>query len=898
MSNNGMESPKYKNLEDIIIEDPKLVTYVVTRTGKKELLDTNQIVRRFQTLIRRPKKIEHINPYDLMTEVVKMGIISGMSTSEIDEIACDKAASNGINNPHYLKLAARIAIDSIQKNTARSFLDKMKKAYLRVDDNGNISPMLSPVFFKYVERHQDAIENMIDYNRDFLFDYFGFKTYQMLYGFAINGVTFERPQDFYMRTAVSIHLESCDMSDEGLELELKRIKTTYDALSNRLYTHGSPTYFNAGTNNTQYSSCFLLGTEDSINGLKDPGKNIAVISKWGGGIGMHMHSIRGRGALIRSTNGRSNGIVPFIKEYGSTMVAWNQGGKRLGSAAIYLMPHHPDIEEFLVLKMKQGIEEERVRNLFYAVWMPDLYLERFKTQQPWSLFDPDKCGDLSNYYDSKTELNYTNRYLQLEKEGKFTKQIEYDKVLQMIYTSKLDNGIPYICMSDTINRCNMQNNIGVIKSSNLCAEIVQFSNIYETATCNLASVSLPACIVDTYNNEEMNLPEDKRRVLDHEFPLNPHFDFNKLIEAVRIATMNLNNIIDKNFYPTIESKRSNMRHRPIGIGLQGLADAYLKMRYPFDSEEARILNKKIAETMYYAALSESTSLARADYQNLVKKCKTHGSVKVNIYTPLNYNDNIVEYTNASDIPKTIGAYPSMLWNGGGHISKGTFHWELAGLPSTELSGMYDWETLREHIKIYGVKNSLLIALMPTASTSQLLSNNECFEPYTSNLYKRKTLTGDNTVINKWLVYDLYRLNLWNEKMKDYVLACNGSIQFIDGIPDEIKRLYKTAFELAPEELIQQAIDRQPFVDQAQSLNWYVTDLSYKKFLSLVYKAWRGGLKTIVYYLHSKAAMSCQKFTIDPELQKEMAEKLEKEKSLRSTTTYEKDNEPMCILCGS
>lgn len=876
--------------------------YVRTRTNKLELLDPNKITIRLQNLIKRHPKITNVNASELMLNVLP-GIKSYITTTEIDEYSSNIAASLSVSNPHYMKLAARIIIDNHQKNTDRSFVDKMRKAYLREDKKGNIAPLVSERFFKYVEEHQDYIEPLIDYSRDFLLDFFGFKSFLNLYSMKVNGRPIERPQDAFMRVAIAIHMNTTD-----LEEEMSLIKQTYDALSNKYYTHGSPSYFRSGSANEQFCSCFLLGTEDSIDGIEMPGVAIAKISKWAGGIGMHVHSIRGKGALIRGTNGYSNGIVPFLRIYNNKALGWNQGGVRPGSVAIYLMPHHPDIMEFLQLKLPDGQENERARDLFYAVWLPDIFMERVRDEKMWSLFDPNETMDLSNYYNTKENLAYTNHYLQLEKDKKYVRQIKARTVWEAIYKCNKIKGMPYLCSSDASNAYSMQSNLGTIKSSNLCSEIIEYSDINEYAVCVLASISLPSFIIDSYTAEELAVDESTRRQLNHEFPLNPIFDAKKLIDITKLIVTNLNNIIDKNYYPVIEAKRSNQRHRPLGIGIQGLADAYLKMRLPFDSPDAHKLNKLFMETIYYAALSQSTRLCREGYQRLKKQCEEKKSVTVETFKPNDYETHHVTYTDPNKIPKDICAYPSMKWTknnndtviNGSPISRGIFHWELYDVRLEDLLGNYDWDTLRHHIQTYGVRNSLLTALMPTASTSILLNNNECFEPYTSNVYRRKTLSGEFIVINKWLINDLYRLGLWNKKLKEYILACEGSIQQIDGIPDNIKALYKTAYEINQEELIQQAIDRQPFVDQSQSLNWYMKKVTLKEFTKLAFKAWRGRLKTFKYYTHSEPAAVAQKFSVDPALQKKMYEALQQDKKYQSNLLNKKEDEDdkICDLCSS
>lgn len=1229
------------------ISDDDEITYVITRTNRNVPLDPNRITQRLKKLIRREPRITHVNPFELMI-VVTQSIKSGITTYEIDEYAADTAASLSLTNPHYMKLAGRIVVDNHQKATLRSFVDKMSLAYMRKDAAGVITPLVSKQFLQYVEKHVNKLERLIDYNRDFLFDFFGFRTFQRMYGIKINGVVIERPQDMYMRTAIALHMHTKPETDAGLAAELENIKRTYDLLSFKKYTQASPTYFNAGSNHTQYARCFLMGSGDSLEGIMNTGMDSAAISKWGGGIGIHVNGWRGTGALIRGTNGKSSGIVPFLRIYNNIMRAFNQGGKRMGSAAIYLMPHHPDIMAFLKMKLPGGEETERAHDLFYAMWIPDLFMERVKSDGMWSLFDPDETTDLSNY----TGDGYTTKYLELEAAGVFTSQLKARDVWEAIYKANEQKGVPYILFADHINKMSNQKNIGVIKSSNLCvsgdtliltdtgytdiktltetnahnvwngfefseakfaktgenkslllikfsdgvelkctsehkfilsrgrtgssettagelnigdklqrhefpvidfngdfkyaythgyycgrrgnytvlvrceeksvdgkfcadhingdpdmyemrvmdnnicnclekkvvkcivmydyelddpvierleyasvnsegrfgepsdnkyykmheamaeqftvplnasintrlswlsglfdatgsmlsskiictdrqshskqflmkvkllcntlgtnpelqllpriqmlpayqlkfnrvdsyglfsqglsctkleythpiayykkfitvksietlpglhdtycfnepilhqgifngvlagncAEITEFSNDQEHAVCNLASCSLAACVFDSWSPEELEELEADRRPLDHEFPLNPYFDFKVLGGLVCNVAINLDNIIDKNFYPTVKTHRSNMRHRPIGIGLQGMADTYHKMRYAFDSDEADVLNKHILETMYYAALSQSTKTCREFYQERCAECKSTGETTVTEYFEHNYEITSRTYNEVDHIPKHIGAYPSMTWNDGSPLYNGVFHWELYGLDPSELSGMYDWETLRAHIKIYGTRNSLHIALMPTASTSQLLGNNECFEPFTSNIYKRKTLAGEFIVINKYLINDLYRLGLWNKNMKEYILALEGSIQFIEGIPDEIKRLYLTAWEIDPMLLIDRAADRQPFVDQSQSLNLYVEDINIGLFNKMMFHAWRRGLKTGKYYLHTRPASMPQKFTIDPEKQAEMELLLKTERASRASAAT--CLEPLvddCILCGS
>lgn len=1110
--------------------------YVITRTGKKELLNPNKITERLQKLINKHPKIPHVNPFELMLAVTS-NLRSNITTYEIDEYAGNAAASLSVSSPYYLKLAARIIIDNHQKNTSRSFVDKMQQAYLRRNVHGIIDPLLDEEYFKYVELYQDQIEAMIDYSRDFIFEFFGFRVFQGLYGLKINGKCIERPQDLFMRVAIALNMHTYtdknnndpDFTSDNVKRELEKIRITYNALSNKLYTQATPTLFNAGLKYHQYASCFLLGMDDSAESIMDIAKSCALTSKRGGGIGIHIHKIRSESMQISSTGGQSSGIVPFLKIINDVMLGFNQGGKRPGSAAIYIMPHHPDIVKFLQLKLPTGVDKERARDLFYALWIPNIFMERVLADGPWSLFDPHLTGDLSEFYDDKTlplDQQYTTKYLQLEKDKKYIKQIPAREIWKLVFEANKIKGSVYLCFSDHVNSMSMHKNIGTVKSSNLCvsgktqvltqngyqridnlcsgkgqhiiwngkewafaqfaktsemaslieielsnglrlectsdhkfnviknkkevqlaikdikegdqfvtcvmpsidtakcsmkanlarlqkeidratntdteliipydsyeqamqtalllntlgssckieaenssieknedtkylvllqasklshllehikfktlpiktlpvkynnitlvskkaidsaptycfnepkqhmgvfngiyasncSEIVLYSDHKEFAVCTLSSINLQACVVDSATDDADNKNTDTIE-LNHEFPNNPKFDFQKLIDIVKIATYNTNNIIDKNHYPTPESRRGSLLHRPIGIGMQGLADTYMKMRYPFDSPQARALNKMIAETMYYAALSESTRICRKEYLHLKKKCALEGKVIITTYEQNSFNPINITYTHPEDIPKNVAAYPSMNWNGGSPISKGVFHWELYGLEEKDLSGNYDWSVLREHIREYGVKNSLLIALMPTASTSSFLGNNECFEPVTSNIYSRSTISGEFVMINKWMIYDLYKMRIWDTNLKDYLLACDGSIQHIDGIPDELKQLYKTAWEIDQAELVQQAIDRQPFVDQAQSLNWYLSKVTQKKFNELSFMAWRGKLKTGKYYLHSKPEIAPQKFSIAPELQQKMLEKI---KGV-NVKFVAKSETPTCDLCSA
>ncbi len=886
--------------------------YVVNRLEEYEALDYNKITDRIHEMIDKPFKINKINTHEIV-KIIIQSIKPGIKTQEIDDLICKECANLSLNNPDYLIIAGRLAVNNHRKNTINSFHDKMKLLYTYKDSKGKCTPVISREFFKYVEKHQEYIESLIDYNRDYLIDYFGLKTFIHSYSLKINDKAIERPQDLFMRTAISLAMNSYANNDyntpEEYEInvlkELDLIKKTYEALSNKYYTHASPTYYNAGTNHTQYSSCFLLGTEDSQIGIMETEFDMGIISTLGGGLGVHVNSWRGKGRTIRGTNGVSGGIVPILRIYNNAMRAWNQGGKRKGSAAIYIMPHHPEIVEFLKLKSPNTPEEERADDLFYALWIPDLFMERVQKGEMWSLFDPDETEDLSLYYGDE----YRKKYIEYENKKMYTKQIKARDLWEKIYIANTEKGVPYLCSSDNVNKANMHNNIGAVPSSNLCAEITLFSNHKETAVCNLSSISLPAFIEEEEEKEEINEDVEKKKVnedvekkevnekeqvekkevnedvekkevnekeqvekntsekVEKKNVKEPRyiFNFKKLREIVKLIVINLNLIIDKNYYPTPKTRLSNMRHRPVGIGIQGLADVFMKMGYDFDSEEAKKLNVYIMETIYYAALSQSS-----------KMCKD----KV-------FNPETKTY-------EVVGPYPSMRENGGSHISHGIFHWELCGLKPENLSGMYDWETLRAHIKKFGVRNSHLVALMPTASTSQLLGNNECFEPYTANIYKRKTLSGEFIIINKWLINDLKKLGIWNEDIKNIIIASEGSVQYIDNLPIALKNRYKTAAEINQSVLIQLAIDRQPFVDQSQSLNWYVNKLTLKEFTNLSFQAWKGGLKTMKYYVHTSPAITAQKFTIPFELQQKMLN-LTNEQIHKSFQTLEKNE---CELCGS
>lgn len=830
--------------------------YVTNRHGEQEPFDLPKITDRINGIIGRQPKIYGIDVSQLVLGVANR-MYPGINTSKIDEDIATFAANYHPHKSQYLKFAARLLIDNHHKNTLHTFIDKMTEVYYFKDKHGRNASQLSEDFYKYVKEHFQKLQDMIDYERDFEFSYFGFHTFLRMYSLKVDKKSIERPSDTFMRIAVAINMNS------GLEIseELDNIRETYDAFSQLRYTHGSPTIFNSGTKFQQFASCFLLGPADSAESLLETNKHIGLISKRAGGLGIHMSRIRGPGAYIRGTGGQSDGLKAWIQMFLKTLRALNQGGKRNGSGAVYVMPHHPDIELFLKLRRPDGNEENRARELFYALWIPDLFMERVARGEMWSLIDPDTI-DLSAYYDEFGEKKYTEMYLQAEQKGLYVKQLPARQIMDIMIETQRMTGLPYLCFSDTVNRCSMQKNIGVIRSSNLCSEIVEYSDENETAVCNLASLSLSKCVIDRWNEQDLAMNDDSRRELNNEFPLRPYFSFEHLIHVTKLAVRNLNLIIDRCFYPTEQCRRSNFRHRPIGVGVQGLADAYYKMRFPFDSGEARDLNRKIFETIYFAALSESCRLSRKIYQKICQSIQSNGRY---IWCGLDQNGEEVcrVFTDVNDVPTNIGSYSSMTLNKGSPIASGVFHWELAGLSQSDLSGMYDWSTLKKFVQKYGVRNSLLVALMPTSSTSQFLGNIEAFEPPTTNLYQRRTLAGEFYAVNKYLLNDLRNLKLDTNEMKEKIQFFSGSIQSIPEIPAFIRRMYRTAYEIDPKELINQAADRQPFVDQAQSLNWFLNEVVNSKIIELMFLGWKRGLKTVKYYLHSKPAVQAQQFTIDP-----------------------------------
>ena len=753
--------------------------YVVKRDGRKEPIMFDKITARVRKLCYGLNGL--VDPVKVAMRVIE-GLYDGVTTSELDNLAAEIAATMTTTHPDYAKLAARISVSNLHKNTKKSFSEAMKDLYEYVNPRtGKKAPLLSDEVYQVISENAEKLDSTIIYNRDFGYDYFGFKTLERSYLLKINGKIAERPQHMLMRVAVGIHLDDLDSAVE-----------TYELMSKKYFTHATPTLFNSGTPKPQMSSCFLLAMkDDSIDGIYDTLKQTAKISQSAGGIGLSIHNIRATGSYIAGTNGTSNGIVPMLRVFNDTARYVDQGGgKRKGSFAIYVEPWHADIFDFLELKKNHGKEEMRARDLFYAMWIPDLFMKRVEADTEWTLMCPNECPGL---FDSHSE-EFEARYLKYEAEGKGRKTIKARDLWEKILESQIETGTPYMLYKDAANRKSNQKNLGTIRSSNLCTEILEYTSPDEVAVCNLASIALPM------------------------FIKNGEFDHKELFRVTKQVTRNLNKVIDRNFYPVEEARNSNMRHRPVGLGVQGLADTFIMLRLPFTSDEAKKLNQEIFETLYFAAVTASMELAKED-----------------------------------------GAYSSYK---GSPISQGVFQHNLWGIKDSELSGRWDWDKLRKDVLKHGVRNSLLVAPMPTASTSQILGNNECFEPYTSNIYTRRVLSGEFIVVNKHLLEDLVKLGLWNENLKQELMRANGSVQDIDAIPQDIKELYKTVWELSMKDIIDMSRQRGYFIDQSQSLNLFMENANYAKLTSMHFYAWKSGLKTGMYYLRTKAAVDAIKFTLD------------------------------------
>ncbi|MEM9362690.1 MAG: ribonucleoside-diphosphate reductase subunit alpha [Bacteroidota bacterium] len=760
--------------------------YVVKRDGRKEPMMFDKITARVRKLCYGLNGL--VDPVKVAMRVIE-GLYDGVTTSELDNLAAEIAATMTTTHPDYAKLAARISVSNLHKNTKKSFSETMKDLYEYINPRtGKKAPLLSDEVYQVISKNAEVLDSTIIYNRDFGYDYFGFKTLERSYLLKLNGKIAERPQHMLMRVAVGIHLNDLDAAVE-----------TYELMSKKYFTHATPTLFNSGTPKPQMSSCFLLTMkEDSIDGIYDTLKQTAKISQSAGGIGLSIHNIRATGSYIAGTNGTSNGIVPMLRVFNDTARYVDQGGgKRKGSFAIYVEPWHADIFDFLDLKKNHGKEEMRARDLFYAMWIPDLFMKRVEADAEWTLMCPNECPDLFNSHSEEFEALYTK----YEAEGKGRKTIKARELWEKILESQIETGTPYMLYKDAANRKSNQKNLGTIRSSNLCTEILEYTSPDEVAVCNLASIALPM------------------------FVKNNQFDHKELFKVTKRVTKNLNRVIDRNYYPVKEAENSNMRHRPIGLGVQGLADAFIMLRLPFTSDEAKQMNQDIFETLYFAAVTASMELAKEE-----------------------------------------GTYSSY---DGSPISKGEFQHNLWGIKDEELSGRWDWGKLRKDVQKNGVRNSLLVAPMPTASTSQILGNNECFEPYTSNIYTRRVLSGEFIVVNKHLLEDLVKLGLWNESLKQELMRANGSIQHIDVIPEDIKELYQTVWELSMKDIIDMSRQRGYFIDQSQSLNLFMENANYAKLTSMHFYAWKSGLKTGMYYLRTKAAVDAIKFTLDNTKKKEV-----------------------------
>ena len=767
--------------------------YVLKRDGRKEPIMFDKITARIKKLCYSFNPL--VDPVRVAMRVIE-GLYDGVTTSELDNLAAEIAATMTTTHPDYASLAARISVSNLHKNTIKSFSETMKDLHDYVNPiTGKKASLISDEVYKVIKKNAEELDSKIIYNRDFGYDYFGFKTLERSYLLKINGQIVERPQHMLMRVSVGIHLD-----------DLEAVTDTYELMSKKYFTHATPTLFNSGTPKPQMSSCFLLTMQDdSIDGIYDTLKQTAKISQSAGGIGLSIHNIRSTGSYISGTNGTSNGIVPMLRVFNDTARYVDQGGgKRKGSFAIYIEPWHSDIFDFLDLKKNHGKEEMRARDLFYAMWLPDLFMKRVEKNAKWTLMCPNECPGL---YDCHGD-EFDKLYLKYEKQSKGRKTIKARELWEKILESQIETGTPYMLYKDSANRKSNQKNLGTIRSSNLCTEILEYTSKDEIAVCNLASIALPM------------------------FVEKGEFNHQKLYDVTIRVTKNLNKVIDRNYYPVKEAENSNFRHRPIGIGVQGLADAFIKLRMPFTSEKAKELNQDIFETLYFAALNAS-----------VEESKKDGPYKTYKGSP---------------------------------ISKGEFQHNMWGVEDKELSGRWNWGKLRKDVLKYGVRNSLLVAPMPTASTSQILGNNECFEPYTSNLYTRRVLSGEFIIVNKHLLKDLVELGLWNEDMKQELMRSNGSIQDIKQIPDELKELYRTVWEMSMKDIIDMARHRGYFIDQSQSLNLFMEGATISKLTSMHFYAWKSGLKTGMYYLRTKSAVDAIKFTLEKKDKAEVEETVEVE----------------------
>jgi ribonucleoside-diphosphate reductase alpha chain len=792
--------------------------FVLKRDGRREPVMFDKITSRVRKMCYGLNSL--VDPVKVAMRVIE-GLYDGVITSELDNLAAEVAATMTVQHPDYARLAARIAVSNLHKNTKKTFSDVMTDLYCYVNPRtGKKAPLLSDETYKIIMDNAAKLDSTIIYNRDFGYDYFGFKTLERSYLLKLNGEIAERPQHMLMRVAIGIHQEDID---EAIE--------TYELMSKKFFTHATPTLFNAGTPKPQMSSCFLLQIQDdSIEGIYDTLKQTAKISQSAGGIGLSIHNVRATGSYIRGTNGTSNGIVPMLKVYNDTARYVDQGGgKRKGSFAIYMEPWHADVFEFLDLRKNTGKEEMRARDLFYALWIPDLFMKRVEEDAEWTLMCPNECPHLFDTYGEEFEKLYTG----YEKVGKGRKTINARELWEKILEAQIETGNPYMLYKDAANRKSNQKNLGTIRSSNLCTEIMEYTAKDEVAVCNLASIAIP-----------MFIEEDEKG--------NKFFNHQSLFEVTKKITRNLDTVIDRNYYPVKEAENSNFRHRPIGLGIQGLADAFIILRMPFTSDEAKKLNEEIFETIYFAAVTSSMEIATEK--------EPYSTFK------------------------------------GSPMSEGEFQFNMWGVSENDLSGRWDWASLRKEVTKNGVRNSLLVAPMPTASTSQILGNNEAFEPYTSNIYTRRVLSGEFIVVNKHLLEDLVNLGLWDNKMKEEIMRANGSIQHIESIPQDLKDLYKTVWEMSMKDIIDMSRQRGYFIDQSQSLNLFMQDADYSKLTSMHFYAWKSGLKTGMYYLRTKSAVNAIQFTISTKKKEE--EKPLSPEELKQLLLESKDNPDDCLMCGS
>ncbi|MEN8764634.1 MAG: ribonucleoside-diphosphate reductase subunit alpha [Wenyingzhuangia sp.] len=793
--------------------------YVIKRDGQKESVMFDKITARIRKICYGLNPL--VDPVKVAMRVIE-GLYDGVTTSELDNLAAEIAATLTTAHPDYAKLAARISVSNLHKNTEKSFSATMKELYEYVNPRTGLeAPLLSDEVYKVIQDNAALLDSSIVYDRDFNYDYFGFKTLERSYLLKINGQIAERPQQMLMRVSIGIHLNDID---EAIE--------TYNLMSKKYFTHATPTLFNSGTPKPQMSSCFLLQMQDdSIEGIYDTLKQTAKISQSAGGIGLSIHNIRATGSYIRGTNGTSNGIIPMLKVYNDTARYVDQGGgKRKGSFAIYIEPWHADVFEFLDLRKNTGAEEKRARDLFLALWISDLFMKRVEQNAEWTLMCPNECPGLYDTYGEEFEALYT----EYEAKGKGRKTIKARELWEKVLEAQIETGNPYMLYKDSVNRKSNQKNLGVIRSSNLCTEIMEYTAKDEVAVCNLASIAV-SMFVETNDKGEK------------------FFDHDKLYKVVKKVTRNLDTVIDRNYYPVKEAENSNMRHRPVGLGIQGLADAFIMLRLPFTSEAAKQLNKDIFETLYFAAVESSMEIASSK-----------------------------------------GAYSTFK---GSPMSKGEFQFNMWGINDEDLSGRWDWGKLRKSVKKNGVRNSLLVAPMPTASTSQILGNNEAFEPYTSNIYTRRVLSGEFIVVNKHLLEDLVELGLWDNALKEELMRANGSIQHIEEIPQDLKDLYKTVWELSMKDIIDMSRHRGYFIDQSQSLNLFMEDANYSKLTSMHFYAWKSGLKTGMYYLRTKSAVNAIKFTLNNDKKEQEEEPLSPEE-FKEMVLRSQENPDDCEMCGS